>query len=89
MRHLNLYIFLFLSIIYLTFSSHVKFSTNFLEIFFSKESVQLFSVAKKLGLSNEILISQKGFNTRSLDNLHEIAKELQTIKGISKTDFCS
>jgi len=84
MKYLNISIFLILTTLYLLFSSQIKFSTNFLEIFFSKESVKLFSLAKKLGLNDEILISKKGFNNKSLDDLYLIADELQKMQEIKK-----
>ncbi len=87
MKYLNVVIFLVLSCLYLLNSSQIKFSTNFLEIFFSKESVKLFNVAKKLGLSDEILISKKGFSDKSLDELYEIAQKLKEIPEISKVDI--
>ena len=82
MRYLNLVIFAFLSIIYLYFSSSVVVSTNFVEIFFSKESLKLFDIAKKFGLSNEIYIAKKGFSEKSLKELSKIAKELESLKEI-------
>ena len=86
MRYLNLAIFTLLAILYLVFSSHVKFSTNFIEIFFSQKSLKLFDIAKKLGISNEIYISKKGFDTKSLKELQEIAKKLAKIPEISKVE---
>ncbi len=82
MKYLNISIFLVLSTLYLLFSSHIKFSTNFIEIFFSPQSVKLFDVAKKLGLSNEILIAKKGFSDKSLDELYAIADKLREIPEI-------
>ncbi|MCD6433080.1 MAG: hypothetical protein J7L21_03480, partial [Sulfurimonas sp.] len=84
MKYLNIFIFLVLSAIFLFFSSHIKFSTNFLEVFFSKESINLFSVTAKLGLTDNIYISKKGFNDKSLDELYEIADELKKLPEISR-----
>ena len=87
MKYLNIAIFILLSTIYLSLSSEIKFSTNFLEIFFSKESIKLFNVAKKLGYSNEILISKKGFSDKSLDELYEILNEIKKMPEISKAEI--
>jgi len=87
MKFVNIYIFTILSVLTLLLSSNIKFSTNFLEIFFSKESIELFSVAKKLGYSNEILISKKGFTNESLDELYAISKKLKEIPEISNVDI--
>jgi hypothetical protein len=87
MKYLNIFIFLSLSTLYLLFSSQIKFSTNFIEIFFSQESIKLFSVAKKLGLNDEILISKKGFDAKSLDELYIIADEIQKIEEIKRVDI--
>ncbi|MCF6172173.1 MAG: hypothetical protein L3J44_00040 [Campylobacteraceae bacterium] len=84
MKYINIFIFAILSILYLSFYSHIKFSTNFIDIFLSQESLQLFNVAKKLGLSNEIFISKRGFDEKSLKQLNEIAKKLDKIPKISK-----
>ena len=89
MKYLNVIIFAVLMLLYLLFASHIKFSTNFIEIFFSQKSLQLFSVAKKLGLSNEILISVKGFDEHSLKELRQIEKELKKIPEISKVELSS
>ena len=84
MKHLNLFIFFLLSVIFLIFSSQIKFSTNFLEVFFSKESTTLLNVTSKLGLSNNIYMAKKGFNKDALKELQSIAGTLQNVKGISK-----
>ncbi len=89
MRYINLAIFVFLSIIYLSFSSQIKFSTNFIEIFFSQESLKLFDTAKKFGLSDEIYIAKKGFDANSQKELKNIAKELRKIPEISKVEIDS
>ncbi len=87
MKYLNIFIFLTLSTLFFLFSSHIKFSTNFLEVFFSKESIKLFSITSKLELSNNIVISKKGFNDDSLDELYLIADELKKIPEISRVDI--
>ncbi|MFK5882253.1 MAG: hypothetical protein QM482_08550 [Sulfurospirillum sp.] len=87
MKYVNIAIFGILCFLYLIFASHISFSTNFIEIFFSKKSLQLFSVAKKLGLSNEILISTKGFDEKSLNELNKIAKILKKTPLISKVEL--
>jgi len=74
-------------VLYLSFSSHIHFSTNFIEIFFSKNSLKLFDVAKKLGYSNEILVAKKGFNKKSLSELKEIAQKLDKLPLISKVEI--
>ena len=84
MKHLNILIFLLLSAVFLLFSSHIKFSTNFLELFFSKESVELFSVIKKLELSSNIYVAKKGFSDDSLDELYLVAKKLEKFPEISE-----
>ena len=84
MRYINLFVFTALLSIYLVFSSQIKFSTNFLEIFFSQKSMELFDIAKKLGFRDEILVAKKGFEQKNLDELYEIAKELKQIPQISK-----
>ncbi len=84
MKYLNIVIFLIISTIFLLLFSHIKFSTNFLELFFSKQTVELFKVTSKLGLSNNISISKKGFNEDSLDELYQIADELKKVPEISK-----
>lgn len=71
----------------MTFSSQIKFSTNFLEVFFSKESATLLHVTSKLGLSNNIYIAKKGFNDDSLNALRGIAEKLQKVEGISKVQL--
>ncbi len=86
MKYINTVIFAVLAFLYLSFSSHINFSTNFIEIFFSQKSLKLFDIAKKFGLSNEILISKKGFDKKSLDELKIIAKELKKIPQISKVE---
>lgn len=87
MKYLNGVIFVLLSLVYLSFSSQIKFSTNFLEIFLSQKSIKLFDIAKKLGATQEILVAKKGFDDKSLDELYEIAKELKNISGISKVEI--
>jgi len=84
MKHLNLFLFFLLCAIFLIFSSHIKFSTNFLEVFFSKESTTLLNVTSKLGLSNNIYVAKKGFSDDTLKELRIIAGKLQNIEGISK-----
>ena len=84
MKYVNIVVFLVLSTIFLLLSSHIKFSTNFLELFFSKQTVELFEVTSKLGLSNNIFISKKGFNENSLNELYVIADELKKIPQITK-----
>jgi predicted RND superfamily exporter protein len=84
MKQLNLYIFLLLSIIFLVFYPNIKFSTNFLELFFSKESTKFFNVISKLGISNNIYIAKKGFSDDSLDELYEISKKLENLPQISE-----
>jgi len=84
MKYINIVIFAILTFLYLCFSSHINFSTNFIEIFFSQKSLKLFDVAKKFGISNEILISKKGFDKKSLDELQNIAGEVRKIPEISK-----
>ncbi len=87
MKYLNVAIFAILILLYLAFASHIRFSTNFIEIFFSQKSMQLFKIAKKLGISNEILISTKGFDEKSLNELKKIAKDLKKIPEISKVEL--
>jgi len=87
MKHLNLFIFFILSVIFLIFSSQIKFSTNFLEVFFSKESTTLLNVTSKLGLSNNIYVAKKGFSDESLKALRSIADKLQKVEGISKVQL--
>ena len=84
MKYLNLAIFSLLSVVFLLFSSQIKFSSNFLEVFFSQESVNILSVTSKLGLSNNIYVAKKGFSEDALKELYAIAEELQKVKGISK-----
>jgi len=84
MKYINLFIFISLLTIYLFFSSNIKFSTNFLDIFLSNNSIKLFDIAKKFGLSNEILIAKKGFNKKSLDDLYEISNKLEELPEISE-----
>ena len=83
-KYLNIAIFLSFSLIYLAFSSHFKYSTNFLELFFSKDTTSLFHVISKLGLSNNIYVAKKGFSEDSLDELYGIAKKLEKLPQISK-----
>ena len=87
MKHLNLFIFFLLSAIFLIFSSQIKFSTNFLEEFFSKESIILLDVTSKLGLSNNIYVAKKGFSDASMKELRSIAAKLQKVEGISKVQL--
>jgi len=84
MKHLNLFIFFLLCTIFLIFSSQIKFSTNFLEVFFSKESTTLLNVTSKLGLSNNIYVAKKGFSDDALNELRIIAGKLKNVEGISK-----
>lgn len=84
MKHLNIFIFLALFATFLLYSSHIKFSTNFLEVFFSKDSQNLFNITSKLGLTDNIVISKKGFNDKSLDELYLIADELKKLPEISR-----
>jgi predicted RND superfamily exporter protein len=74
-------------ILYIVFSSSIVVSTNFVEIFFSKESLKLFDIAKKFGLSNEIYIAKKGFNQNSSNELQKIAKELENLEEIKSISF--
>jgi len=83
MKYLNLLIFLSLGAIFFLFSSQVKFSTNFLELFFSQKTVNLLSVTSKLEISNNIFVAKKGFDDNSLDELYIIADELKKIPEIS------
>jgi len=87
MRYVNFFFFLFLLVIYLSFSSQIKFSTNFLEVFFSKQSVELFNRAKKLGFADEILVAKKGFEQKELDELYNLAEELKKIPQITKVEI--
>ena len=87
MKYLNGIILVVLSLIYFTFSSQIKFSTNFLDIFLSQESIKLFDVAKKLGATEEILIAKKGFDENSLDELYNIKKELEKLSEITKVEL--
>ena len=84
MKYLNFIIFTCLLILYIIFASQIKFSTNFLEIFFSQKSMELFDRAKKLGLKDEILVAKKGFEKKDLDELYDIADELKEIPEITK-----
>ncbi len=86
MKYLNFIIFTILLGLYLVFSSQIKFSTNFLEIFLSQKSISLFERAKKLGLSDEILVAKKGFEQKDLDELKKIADELKKIPQITKVE---
>jgi len=86
MRYINLLVFFFLLITYFVFSSQIKFSTNFLEIFFSQKSMELFDKAKKLGFRDEILVAKKGFGQKKLDELYKIADELKKIPQITKVE---
>ena len=86
MKYINGVIFVLLSLVYLTLFSQIKFSTNFLEIFFSQESIKLFDVAKKLGATETILVAKKGFADKDLDELYKIANELKNIPEISKVE---
>lgn len=86
MKYLNVVIFILLSLIYLSFSTQIKFSTNFIEIFFSQQSIKLFDIAKKLGSSEEILIAKKGFTKESFTELEKVADELREIPEISKVE---
>ena len=86
MKHINGAIFVVLSLVYLTLFSQIKFSTNFLEIFFSQDSIKLFDVAKKLGATETILVAKKGFDDKALDELYKIANELKKIPEISKVE---
>jgi len=88
-KYLNAIIFVFLSLLYLALSSHIKFSTNFIDIFLSQKSLKIFHIAKEFGFSNEILISKKGFDKKSLKELQEVAKELKKIPQISKVEISS
>ncbi len=83
-KHLNILIFLFLSGLFIVFSPQIKFSTNFLELFFSQKTVTFFDVMSKLKLSNNIFIAKKGFDENSLDELYVLAKELKKLPEISK-----
>ena len=84
MRYINLIIFITLSLVYLLFFSHVRYSTNFLEIFFTQQSLKLFNIAKKMGTNEEILIAHKGFDTKSLKELRKIADKLKELPEISQ-----
>jgi len=86
MKYLNALILIVLSVVYFSFSSQIKFSTNFIEIFFSQKSLHLFNTAKKFGLLDEILISRKGFSDKDLDELSIIANKINNIPEISKVD---
>jgi predicted RND superfamily exporter protein len=83
-KHLNIFVFVSLSILYLALSPNFKFSTNFLELFFSQKSITLLDVISKLGLSNNIMVAKKGFEDSSVDELYEIADELKKLPQISK-----
>jgi len=83
-KHLNIFIFLFLSGLFYISSPYIKFSTNFLELFFSQKTVTLFNVISKLELSNNIYIAKKGFDDESLGKLYFLAKELKKLPQISK-----
>lgn len=89
MRYANIVIFITLSIIYFSLSSQIKFSTNFLEIFFSQKSIKLFDIAKKLGASEQILVATKGFSAESIDKLHKIAKRLEDMPEIYRVEVAS
>jgi len=83
-KYLNIFIFLFLSGVFFIFSSHIKFSTNFLELFFSKKTITIFDVISELELSNNIMVAKKGFGDESLDELYLIADKLKELPEISK-----
>lgn len=87
MRYINLALFMSLCIGYLLFFSHVRFSTNFLEIFFSQKSLEFFNIAKKMGNSDEILIAKKGFDAKSLEELYAIATKLQELPEIAQVQL--
>jgi len=87
MRYVNFLFFIFLLVIYLGFSSQIKFSTNFLEVFLSKQSVELFNRAKKIGFADEILVAKKGFTQKKLDELYLLADELKKIPQITKVQI--
>jgi len=89
MRYINLFLFLSLFVLYFALSSQIKFSTNFLEIFFSQKSMELFDIAKKLGVRDEILIAKKGFEQKSLEELSQIADELKELPQISHVEVKS
>lgn len=84
MKYLNLVIFTILLITYTFYSSQIKFSTNFLEIFFSQKSIELFTIAKKLGFGDEVLVAKKGFEKSDIDELYILAEELEKLPQISK-----
>jgi predicted RND superfamily exporter protein len=85
MKHLNLFIFLFLSTFFLIFSSQIKFSSHFLEVFFSQKSMDLIAVTQKLNLSNSVYIATKGFDEKALKRLKYFQTSLDKMEGISQT----
>jgi len=87
MKYINFFIFVILLTLYIFFSSNIRFSTNFLDIFLSQNSIKLFDIAKKFGYSNEILISKKGFNKKSLKELNEISNKLKQLDEISEASI--
>lgn len=87
MKYINAIIFTLLSLIYLTFSNEIKFSTNFIEIFFSQDSLKLFDRAKQFGLSDEIFIAKKGFDKKSLQELEQIAKKVKNLHEITQVQI--
>ncbi len=87
MRYSNLLIFVGLAIVYSLFFSHIRYSTNFLEIFFTKKSVKVLNIAKKMGSNEEILIAKKDFTQESKNELRKIASELQNIPEIQEVYF--
>lgn len=87
MKYINFFIFVILLTLYISFSSNIRFSTNFLDIFLSQNSIKLFDIAKKFGYSNEILISKKGFNKKSLQELDEISNKLKQLDEISEASI--
>jgi len=82
MKHLNLLVFLLLSVVTALSLHNIKISTNFMDALFSKESTEIYQISQKLGSSSDILISTKGFDKEGLDRLYEIKKELLKLRSI-------
>lgn len=89
MKYANYIILFVLLSLAVLFKEYIHISTNLLSLFASKEAVEKLDIANNLGFSKEMFVAVKGFDNDSKTEITEIAKKLQTIKGINKVQYSS
>ena len=87
MKYFNYLLLLLLLVVGLIFKEHIHISTNLLSLFATKETLQKFNIADKLGYSKEMIVLVKGFSSESKTKVETLATELKKLKYINSVDY--